>query len=74
MTIKFATSIHQIPAGQNYFRVQRHRAIPGTLQRNGFLLRPPAGLIFRFDLDGIPTAYLGDSKLTAIYESLLRRC
>lgn len=43
----------------------------GTIRRKGFLLRPPEILTARFDLVDHPTAYLGDSEETALYENLL---
>jgi len=73
MNFNNSTSFFEIPVRQHFFRVQLAKAIKGTLRRNGLFLRPPTGLINRFDLAGFPTAYLGDCKATALYESLLRR-
>ncbi|QEI08681.1 RES family NAD+ phosphorylase [Pigmentiphaga aceris] len=67
------TPIVELPAGATWFRVQRIKAISGSVRKRGFIL-PPAGILAaRFDLpDGI-TAYLADSEPTALYETVFRR-
>lgn len=63
----------ELPAGQNFFRVQLLRARPGSVKANGLLL-PPAGVLSgRFCLADRVTAYLADSAATALFESLFRR-
>lgn len=44
-----------------------------SVRLKGFVLAPAGGLAGRFDLTGEVTAYLADSELTALYESLFRR-
>lgn len=65
--------ITELPAHQNWHRVQRKTARRDSVRINGFLLAPSGGLAGRFDLASEPTAYLGDSPETALYESLFRR-
>jgi hypothetical protein len=65
--------ILEIPKQERWHRVQRIKAIKGSVRSNGFVL-PPTGLLSsRFDLADQATAYLADSAETALYESLFRR-
>jgi RES domain len=65
--------ILEIPKQERWHRIQRIKAIKGSVRSNGFVL-PPAGLLSsRFDLADQATAYLADSAETALYESLFRR-
>ena len=60
-------------APEALFRVQITRALPTTV-RIGRLLLPPSTLMNgRFDLNGVPVGYFGESPETAAYESLCRR-
>lgn len=65
--------IIELPAHQIWRRIQRKPARSDSVRLNGFVLAPPGGLAGRFDLADEPTAYLGDSPETALYESLFRR-
>ncbi|MDB5743279.1 MAG: hypothetical protein JWR68_1594 [Polaromonas sp.] len=65
--------IVELPAHQAWHRVQRRTARPESVRLQGFILAPPGGLAGRFDLEHEATAYLGDSELTALYESVFRR-
>lgn len=65
--------ITDFPPHQIWHRVQRKTARSDSVRINGFVLAPPGGLAGRFDLASEPTAYLGDSEETALYESLFRR-
>ncbi len=63
----------ELPTGRTWFRIQRLIALRGSARKNGFIL-PPAGVLAgRFDLSDEITAYLSDSELTALYETLFRR-
>ncbi|KQP22709.1 hypothetical protein ASF43_02020 [Pseudorhodoferax sp. Leaf267] len=53
--------------------MQRIKARSDSIRTRGFVLAPPGSLAGRFDLRDEATAYLGDSELTALYESLFRR-
>lgn len=65
--------IIELPAHQIWHRVQRKTARKDSVRISGFVLAPSGGLAGRFDLADEPTAYLGDSPETALYESLFRR-
>lgn len=65
--------IIELPAHQIWHRIQRKTARSDSVRKNGFVLAPSGGLVGRFDLVNEPTAYLGDSPETALYESLFRR-
>lgn len=65
--------ITEFPSNQNWYRVQRRSARRDSVRMRGYLLAPPGGLAGRFDLADEPTAYLGDTPETALYESLFRR-
>jgi hypothetical protein len=66
-------SLIQLPAGQNFYRVQRTRARKTSVRINGLLLSPTGLKTGRFCLDTEPTAYMADSEHTALYESMFRR-
>lgn len=63
----------ELPENQIWHRTQRIRARSDSVRSNGFVLPPPGTLAGRFDLLAEPTAYVADSELTALYESLFRR-
>ena len=66
-------SLIQLPAGQNFYRVQLTRARKTSVRINGLLLSPTGLKTGRFCLDTEPTAYMADSEHTALYESMFRR-
>lgn len=66
-------SLIQLPAGQNFYRVQLTRARKTSVRINGLLLSPAGLKTGRFCLDTEPTAYMADSEHTALYESMFRR-
>ena len=66
-------SVIELPPGQQLFRVQRTRALLHSVRLNGITLPPTGMQTGRFCLPDEPTAYLADSELTALYESLFRR-
>ena len=53
--------------------MQLTRARKTSVRMNGFLLAPTGLKTGRFCLQGEATAYLADSELTALYESIFRR-
>jgi RES domain len=65
--------ILEIPKQERWYRIQRIKAIKGSVRSNGFVLPPTGLLASRFDLNDQATAYLADSAVTALYESLFRR-
>lgn len=65
--------ILEIPKQERWHRIQRIKAIKGSVRSNGFVLPPTGLLASRFDLSDQATAYLADSAETALYESLFRR-
>jgi hypothetical protein len=65
--------ILEIPAHQIWYRVQRKTALKNSVRHKGYVLAPPGGVAGRFDLADEATAYLADSRETALYESLFRR-
>ena len=65
--------IIEIPSHQTWYRIQRKTARSNSVRLKGYLLAPSGALAGRFDLDDEPTAYLGDSPETVLYESLFRR-
>lgn len=65
--------IIEIPAHQTWYRVQRKTGRGDSVRLKGYVLAPAGGFAGRFDLADEPTAYLGDSPETALYESLFRR-
>jgi hypothetical protein len=66
-------SLIQLPAGQNFYRVQLTRARKTSVRINGLLLSPTGLKTGRFCLDTEPTAYMANSEHTALYESMFRR-
>ena len=63
----------ELPEHQVWHRIQRARARFDSVRVRGFLMGPAGTLSGRFDLEDEATAYLSDSELTALYESLFRR-
>jgi len=63
----------ELPPAGTWFRIQRTRALRGSVRLRGFILPPKHVMAGRFDLKGEATAYLADSELTALYESEFRR-
>jgi len=63
----------ELPEQQVWHRIQRVKALSGSVRSRGFILAPAGTLSGRFDLKDEATAYLADSELTALYESLFRR-
>lgn len=70
---EFQPTYTEQPPGQRFLRLQRLRAMPGSIRTNGFILPPADILAARFDVAGASVAYLADSDLTALYETLFRR-
>lgn len=63
----------ELPEQRVWYRIQRLKALPGSVRVRGFILAPAGTLSGRFDLKDEANAYLADSELTALYESLFRR-
>jgi RES domain len=63
----------EIPKQARWYRIQRLKALKGSVRINGFVLAPSGLLANRFDLQSQATAYVADSAETALYESLFRR-
>ena len=63
----------ELPPHYVWYRIQRLKARFDSVRTRGFVLAPPGPLSGRFDLFDEPTAYLADTELTALYESLFRR-
>lgn len=63
----------ELPKDQVWHRIQRARARSDSLRVRGLIMAPGGTLSGRFDLEDEATAYLADSELTALYESLFRR-
>jgi hypothetical protein len=70
---ELAPPIIELPAHQIWYRIQRLKARHDSIRINGFVLPPLGGLTGRFDLTSEATAYVADSELTTLYESLFRR-
>lgn len=65
--------ILELAPGHTLHRVQLTRARKTNVRINGLLLAPNGLKAGRFDLVDEATAYLADSELTALYESVFRR-
>ena len=65
--------ILELAPGQTFHRVQLTRARKTSVRINGLLLAPTGLQSGRFCLRAEATAYLADSELTALYESMFRR-
>jgi hypothetical protein len=65
--------ILELAPGQTFHRVQLTRARKTSVRVNGLLLAPTGLQSGRFCLRAEATAYLADSELTALYESMFRR-
>ena len=63
----------EIPPHYLWYRIQRVKARSDSVRTRGFVLAPAGSLAGRFDLADEPTAYLADTEVTALYESLFRR-
>ncbi|MEJ8816219.1 RES family NAD+ phosphorylase [Variovorax ureilyticus] len=63
----------ELPPNLTWYRIQRTRALRGSVRLRGFVLPPKGVMAGRFDLSDEATAYLADSELTALYESEFRR-
>lgn len=71
--IELNPPVIELPENQTWHRVQRTKAISGSVRLNGHVL-PPTGLLTgRFDLADEATTYLADSEETALYEAVFRR-
>ena len=71
--IELNPPVIELPETQTWHRVQRTRAISGSVRLNGHIL-PPTGLLTgRFDLPNEPISYVADSEDTALYEAAFRR-
>lgn len=70
---EFQPTFTEQPPGQRFLRLQRLRAMPGSIRANGFILPGRDVLNARFDVADVAVAYLADSELTALYETLFRR-
>jgi len=72
------TQLHFAPttllaASQALYRIQRHRAQPGTVRIGPLRLPPASRLSGRFDLAGTSVGYFAEAPETAVYEALARR-
>ncbi|HQC97711.1 MAG TPA: RES family NAD+ phosphorylase [Aquabacterium sp.] len=66
-------SPYRLAQGQSLFRIQRP-VVTGAAVARGPLHLPPIGSMSgRFDLAGVPCAYLAEAPDTALYEALFRR-
>ncbi len=63
----------ELPPNTLWHRIQRIKSRRDSVRMGGFIMPPAGTLGGRFDLADEPTAYLADSELTALYESLFRR-
>ncbi|MDO8770479.1 MAG: RES family NAD+ phosphorylase [Burkholderiaceae bacterium] len=63
----------EIPKQEQWYRIQRLKALKDSVRTNGFILPPTGIMAGRFDLTHQATAYMADSPETALYESLFRR-
>jgi hypothetical protein len=63
----------ELPENKVWHRVQRTRAIKGSVRLRGHVLPPKGLLTGRFDLVDESTTYLADSEDTALYEAVFRR-
>jgi RES domain-containing protein len=63
----------EVPKQTLWYRIQRIKALKGSVRTNGFVLPPTGIMAGRFDIKTQATAYLADSPETALYESLFRR-
>lgn len=71
--IELNPPVIELPETQTWHRVQRTKAISGSVRLDGHVL-PPTGLLTgRFDLPNEATSYLADSEETALYEAVFRR-
>ncbi|OUM00040.1 RES family NAD+ phosphorylase [Variovorax sp. JS1663] len=71
--IELNPPVIELPETQSWHRVQRTKAIRGSVRVNGHIL-PPTGLLTgRFDLPDEPVSYVADSEDTALYEAVFRR-
>jgi len=71
--IELNPPVIELPENQTWHRVQRTRAVSGSVRLNGHIL-PPTGLMTgRFDLADEPTTYLADSEDTSLYVAIFRR-
>jgi hypothetical protein len=59
--------------GQSLFRVQRSTVTGAAIARGPFHLAPVGSLAGRFDLAGLPCAYLATAPDTAVFEAVFRR-
>ncbi len=63
----------ELPKHTLWHRIQRAKPLRGSARIKGLILPPAGTLTGRFDLAKEVTAYLADSELSALYESLFRR-
>lgn len=66
-------SSYRLAQGQSLFRTQRAAVAGGTLARGPLHLAPVGSLSGRFDLAGVPCAYLAEEPDTALFEAIFRR-
>lgn len=66
-------SPHKLARGQSLFRIQRAAVIGAAVTRGPLNLAPVSSLSGRFDLEGLPCAYLAEAPDTALFEAVFRR-
>lgn len=66
-------SSYRLAQGQSLFRIQRAAVIGAAIARGPLHLAPVGSLSGRFDLAGVPCAYLAEAPDTALFEAVFRR-
>lgn len=66
-------SPYRLAQGQSLFRTQRIAAHGAAVVRGPLHLAPAGTLSGRFDLAGLPCAYLAEAPDTALFEAIFRR-
>jgi RES domain-containing protein len=66
-------SPYRLAQGQSLFRIQRMAVSGDALARGPLHLAPIGSLSGRFDLAGVPCAYLAEEPDTALFEAVFRR-
>ncbi|RYH46716.1 MAG: RES domain-containing protein [Alcaligenaceae bacterium] len=65
--------ILELPTRGLWYRIQRIKPREGSVRVRGLILPPLGTMTGRFDQEEEPVAYLADSGITALYESMFRR-
>jgi hypothetical protein len=66
-------SPYHLAQGQSLFRIQRTAVLGSAIARGPLHLAPIGSLSGRFDLAGVPCAYLAEAPDTALFEAVFRR-